>query len=67
MTQDAVICALRQAVVCHEEQVEVEFSNGTRVVGAILFNESKGVGKVINVAEEISVDFKIEQISAVTV
>ena len=48
-----------------EEKVSVEFIGGRTVEGAILFNESKGCGKVINVEEEVSVDFRIEQIAAV--
>lgn len=44
------------------EKVCVEFVDGRSVEGAVLFNEVKGCGKVINVQEEYSVNFKVEQI-----
>lgn len=55
--------ALRSAT--REELVSVQFNDGRIVDGAILFNESKGVGKVINVEKEVSVDFRVEQIASV--
>lgn len=58
-----IVTTLRQAT--REEKVSVEFRDGRTVEGAILFNETKGCGKVINVDEEISVDFRIDQILAV--
>jgi len=58
-----IVTTLRQAAA--EEKVAVEFRDGRTVEGAILFNESKGCGKVINIDEEISVDFQIEQILTV--
>ncbi len=61
----SLVQALRRAT--REDKVSVQFRDGKRVEGAILFNESKGVGKVINVEEEISVDFHLEQIAAVHV
>ncbi len=61
----SLVQALRRAT--REDKVQVEFRDGKRVQGAILFNESKGVGKVINVEEEISVDFHLEQIASVHV
>ncbi|MFG0319710.1 MAG: hypothetical protein ACF8XB_20735 [Planctomycetota bacterium JB042] len=60
-----IISNLRAAT--REEKVSVEFRDGKRVEGAILFNESKGVGKVINVEEEVSVDFRVEQLAAVRI
>lgn len=63
MVYDEIASALREAT--RREKVSVEFRDGKRVEGAVLFIESKGVGKVINVDEEISVDFRIDQIAAV--
>ncbi len=57
--------ALRTAT--REELVSVKFNDGRTVDGAILFNESKGVGKVINVEKEVSVDFRVEQIASVKI
>jgi len=58
-----MISNLRAAT--RSEKASIEFRDGKRVEGAILFNESKGVGKVINVADEVSVDFRVEQLVAV--
>lgn len=63
MSLDAILTALRDAT--RLERVNVQFRDGRTVAGAVLFNESKGVGKVINVDEEISVDFRLDQIVAV--
>jgi len=32
------------------------------VAGAVIFNESKGSGRIINVDQEVSVDFRVEEI-----
>lgn len=63
MTRQAIVTALRQAV--KEEKVNVQFRDGKTVEGAILFNEIKGCGKVINVDKEISVDFNLDQIASI--
>lgn len=60
-----IISNLRAAT--REAKVAVEFRDGKCVEGAILFNESKGVGKVINIDEEVSVDFRVEQLVAVRI
>jgi hypothetical protein len=65
MSRQAIINALRKAT--REDKVNVEFRDGKVVEGAILFNEIKGCGKVINVDKEISVDFSLDQISAVRI
>lgn len=49
------------------DKVSVKFMDGKTIEGAILFNETKGCGKVINVEKEVSVDFRVEQIVAVKV
>lgn len=65
MKTESISIALKRAT--REEKVRVEFLDGKCVEGAILFNESKGVGKVINVEKEVSVDFKLEQIAKVRI
>ncbi len=65
MTRQAIIAELRKAI--REEKVNVEFRDGKVVEGAILFNESKGCGKVINIDKEISVDFRLDQIAAIRI
>lgn len=42
--------------------VELELADGETLSGAIIFNEFKGTGRLINVAEEISLDFTVDQI-----
>lgn len=63
MNYQSLVNTLRKAT--HVEKVSVEFRDGKRVEGAILFNETKGCGKVINVDKEISVDFQLTQIAAI--
>lgn len=65
MKTQSISTALRQAV--RESKVSVEFGDGKMVEGAILFNEAKGCGKVINVEQELSVDFRVDQIVAVKI
>ncbi len=42
--------------------VELELDDGRRVAGAIIFNEFKGTGRLINVEKEISFDFNVDQV-----
>ena len=42
--------------------VELRLENGQSVSGAIIFNEFKGTGRLINVQQEISFDFTVDQI-----
>ena len=42
--------------------VELHMQDGRCVQGAIIFNEFKGTGRLINVQDEISFDFTAEQI-----
>ncbi len=42
--------------------VELRMRDGRCVQGAIIFNEFKGTGRLINVQDEISFDFTSEQI-----
>lgn len=45
--------------------VELELRDGRKLGGAIIFNEFKGTGRLINIDDEISVDFRAEDIVAV--
>ncbi len=42
--------------------VELDLEDGRTLSGAIIFNEFKGTGRLINVAEEVSLDFTVDQI-----
>jgi len=47
------------------DRVSLTFKNGKTIEGAILFNEIKKSGKIINIEEEISVDFEINDITRI--
>jgi hypothetical protein len=42
--------------------VELCLEDGRSLAGAIIFNEFKGTGRLINVDEEFSLDFNVDQI-----
>ncbi len=42
--------------------VELDLEDGRSLTGAIIFNEFKGTGRLINVEEEVSFDFNVDQI-----
>jgi hypothetical protein len=42
--------------------VELSLEDGRSMSGAIIFNEFKGTGRLINVDEEISFDFRVDQV-----
>ena len=42
--------------------VELSLEDGRAMSGAIIFNEFKGTGRLINVDEEFSYDFHVDQI-----
>ena len=42
--------------------VTLRLDDGRSLSGAIIFNEFKGTGRLINVDEEISFDFEVDQI-----
>lgn len=44
------------------DHVELFLRDGRMIDGAILFNDMKGTGRIINVMKEISVDFKADQV-----
>ena len=42
--------------------VTLSLHDGSSLSGAIIFNEFKGTGRLINVDEEISFDFNVDKI-----
>ena len=42
--------------------VELLLDDGRAMAGAIIFNEFKGTGRLINVEKEISFDFRVDQV-----
>ena len=42
--------------------VQLSLDDGRALSGAIIFNEFKGTGRLINVDEEISFDFNVDQV-----
>jgi hypothetical protein len=42
--------------------VELSLADGSSLCGAIIFNEFKGTGRLINVDQEISFDFNVDQV-----
>jgi len=42
--------------------VELEWKDNSKSAGAIIFNEFKGTGRLINIDDEVSIDFKAEDI-----
>ncbi|MFN6146150.1 MAG: hypothetical protein ACK5AL_07320 [Planctomycetota bacterium] len=42
--------------------VELQLEDGRALAGAIIFNEFKGTGRLINVDQEFSFDFNVDQV-----
>jgi hypothetical protein len=40
----------------------VHFKDGRVVLGALIFNPFKGTGRIINIDQELSIDFAIDDI-----
>ncbi|MDP6424623.1 MAG: hypothetical protein QGG14_07760 [Planctomycetota bacterium] len=45
--------------------VQLALADGQKLEGAIIFNEFKGTGRLINIDKEISVDFRADQVQDV--
>jgi len=45
--------------------VTLSLEDGRSLAGAIIFNEFKGTGRLINVDEEVSFDFNVDQVTDV--
>lgn len=47
--------------------VHLELESGKTLSGAIIFNEFKGTGRLINVEEEVSYDFNVDEVIGVQI
>ena len=61
--RDTLLQSLKKAA--RSDKVSLFFKDGTMIEGAILFNEIKKCGKIINIEDEISLDFDIAEIAKV--
>ncbi len=59
-TRDEVFDLLMNAR--QADWVELVLEDGRALAGAIIFNEFKGTGRLINVVQEISLDFTVDQV-----
>ena len=44
------------------DEITLAFKDGRVVTGALVFNHLKGTGRLINVDEEMSMDFDVDEI-----
>ena len=44
------------------DEITLAFKDGRVVTGALVFNHLKGTGRLINVDEEMSMDFGVDEI-----
>lgn len=44
------------------DKVTIHFKDGRIVTGALIFNPFKGTGRIINIDQEVSLDFAIDEI-----
>ena len=63
--RETLLQSLKKAA--RADKVSLSFKDGTIVEGAILFNEIKKSGKIINIEDEISLDFDINDITKVKI
>jgi len=61
--RDTLMQSLKKAA--RADKVSLIFKDGSTVKGAILFNEIKKCGKIINIDDEISLDFEITEVAKV--
>ena len=47
------------------DMVNLHFKDGRNVDGAIIFNEFKGTGRIINIKKEVSIDFNLGELKDV--
>jgi len=43
-------------------KVTIHFKDGRAVSGALIFNPYKGTGRIINIDQELSIDFAVDDI-----
>ena len=61
--RDTLLQSLKKAA--RADKVSLIFKDGSMIEGAILFNEIKKCGKIINIDDEISLDFDIKEVQKV--
>jgi hypothetical protein len=61
--RDTLLQSLKKAA--RADKVSLVFKDGSMIEGAILFNEIKKCGKIINIDDEISLDFDIKEVQKV--
>jgi hypothetical protein len=44
------------------DKIQMNFKDGRVVQGALIFNPFKGTGRIINIDQELSVDFSVDDI-----
>lgn len=44
------------------DKVTIHFKDGRAVHGALIFNPFKGTGRIINIDQELSLDFSVDDI-----
>ncbi len=44
------------------DKVTIHFKDGRAIYGALIFNPFKGTGRIINIDQELSVDFAVDDI-----
>lgn len=44
------------------DKVTLYFKDGRVLHGALIFNQFKGTGRLINIEDEVSVDFKVDDL-----
>ena len=65
LTRDEVYDLLMNAR--QADWVELSLEDGRSLSGAIIFNEFKGTGRLINVDQEFSFDFHVDQVMDVKI
>jgi hypothetical protein len=63
LTRDEIYDLLMNAR--QADWVQLSLEDGRAMSGAIIFNEFKGTGRLINVDEEFSFDFNVDQVTDV--
>jgi hypothetical protein len=44
------------------DEITISFKDGRIITGALVFNHLKGTGRLINVDQELSLDFAIDEV-----
>ena len=50
-----------------EPWVTIFFADSRVLSGAVIFNEYKGTGRIINIDEEVSIDFSVDEVRDVRI